>query len=341
MKKRALKPKAKAARKPARKPAPKRSALKKRTNTTTTIRQQNLGSQTENKVVLRTGRPDSRASIFKAVGTMNHYVDTAAGTLTTGGFNGRQAWNQCELATIADLAEIGNLLAPRAGGDSQVPPARYMLNNLVHNCKFSNVGQATVRLQIIHCRAKRDLYQAMNYTSPNGISYDWNGLPLSAVQQGVEAAATGPTTGGVRFVIPGVDETESPIFNAYFSVVKRTNVLLAVGGTHRIETRVSYDRVLDASVFQNGNMRAVLGVSDFLLLKAEGQTGVVADTDPVLITIAPCQIAYTQNWDYSFIQVANSKQFLDVFDPITATGARADVISGALGTGVSAIGLIT
>lgn len=332
-KKRVFKPKAKAARKP----APKRTAPKKRTSSVLTIRQQNLGQQTESKMVLRAGRPDSRAPIFKAVGTMNHYVDTAASSISTGGFNGRQAWDQLEISTNADLAEIGLLLAPRQA-DSQAPPARYLLHNVVHNTKFSNVGQATCRLQIIHVRAKRDLYKSMNYTSPNGFSYNWDGRPLSAVQQGVEAAATGALTGGVRFLIPGVDETESPIFNSYFKVVKRTNVLLAVGGTHRLETCVSYDRVMDASVYDNDNMRAVLGVSDFLLFKAEGQTGVIQDSTTV--SIAPCQIAYTQNWDYSFIQIANSKQFLDVFDPITATGARVAVISAATGSGVDAIGLI-
>jgi len=270
---------------------------------------------------------------------INHYLDTLSVTRPTKGATGRQAWSQSEISPQADLRDIAQYLAPRQS-DSEVPPARYLLHDCVHNLKLSNVGQGTVRLSIMHCRAKRDLYNSMNYTSPAGLVYAWDGGPFTAVQQGIAAATSSGVTGAVGFLIPGVDETESPIFNQYFSVLKRTDVLLAVGGTHRLETKVTYDRLLDGSVYGNSELRGVLGVTDFLLFKAEGQTGVINATEPPQITIAACQIAYTENWDYSFIQVANSKQFLNVTDPIGSSGFVANVISGATGSGVAATGLI-
>lgn len=342
-------PRRKAARKPAasgrrrrpaagaRKSRPVRRARNVRSSNAV-IRQQNLGQQTENTVSFKRGRSDSRAKMMKAVSTTNQWVYQASDKITTAGVSGRQAWNYTDIAVQSDLQNIGDLLAPRGAG-SQTPPARYLLQKCQHNIKFSNLGQANVKLIVLHVRAKRDLYTNNNYTSPSGFVYNWQGTPVQAVQQGIAAAAQQPTTSSTAYLIPGMDESESPLFNSYFSVVKKTEVLLAVGGTHKITTNVSYDRVLDASVYCNTEMTGILGITDFLLMKAEGQTGVSTD-GPSLITVAPCQIGYTENYDYTFSQVVGAKKFLDFTDEITAAVQPVSVISGSTGSGVTATGLI-
>lgn len=307
-----------------------------------TIRQQNLGQQTENKANLSHGRPDSRSKIMKAVSPLCHYVDTGSGTVTTEGFNGRQAWGYTQIASVQDLLDIGTYLAlnnPIAAAKN--PPAAYLLNKCEHKLKFANVGQANVRLTIIHCRAKRDIFVNMNYVDPNNNTYQW-GTIVEAIQQGVEAAAGGPTATGVRYLVPGVDETESPIFTKYFSKIKTTEVFLSVGGTHTLTTHVNYDRVMDASVYGNSQLESIMGASDYLLFKAEGQTGItgVLGQSEVGVSIAPCQLAYTQNWDYSFVQVQNARKYLAVTDPIESTAAPVTVISGSTGSGVLSTGLI-
>lgn len=306
----------------------------------TIIKQQNLGQQTVNKVLLNAGLPDSRAKILKAVSPMCHFVNTGNGRITTEGFNGRQAWAYTQISDMTDLNNIGTFLSletvevtlPRSA------PATYLLHKAEHNLKFSNVGQATCRLTIYHCRAKRDIYTTMNYTSPNNDVYAWGDI-VESVQQGIEAANGGPLTSGSRYLIPGMDETESPIFNKYFKKMKTTEVYLAVGGAHTLQTHVTYDKVLDASVYSNSNLASALGITDFLLFKAEGQTGVIDEGQ--VPTIAPCQIAYTQNWDYSFLQVQNARRLQVVSDAITSTSAAVDVISGSTGSGVTATGLVT
>jgi len=305
------------------------------------VRQQNLGQQTENKVLLSHGRPDSRAAVMKAVSPLIHYIDTGSGTITTDTVNGRQAWGSTQIASVQDLNDLGTYLSLNNPKPSaSVAPSAYLLSRCEHNAKFSNVGQAAVRLTIIHCRAKRDIYTNMNYVDPNSNSYLWGDI-VSAVQQGVEAAAGGPTTGGVRYLIPGIDETESPIFTQYYQKVKTTEVYLAVGGTHTLHTHVKYDRVMNSSVYGNANLDSVLGATDFLLFKAEGQTGVIGTGEEERrITIAQCQVAYTQNWDYSFVQVQNARRYLTVSDPITATAETVYTISASTGSGVAATGLI-
>jgi len=338
--KKAYKPKAKGGRKPKARRAFGGASK-------TVVRQQNLGQQTDNKVSHSMGRPDSRAAIMKAVSPACHYVNTGLGNISTQGSNGRQAWAYSMLSSVEDLAEIGAQLSfNNIGTPSQAgPPATYLLTKLEHKIKFANISQANCRLSVIHCRAKRDMYNEMSYTSPSAATYTWSSI-VDAVQQGIAAAFNGPTTGSVEYLIPGMDETESPIFNRYFQKVKTTEVFLAVGGTHTLQTNISYDRVLDASIYGNDSLNAVLGVSEFLLFKCEGQTGVrfPDPLDPVpatgIVTIAPCQVAFTQNWDYSLVQVANSRHFGVVFDPISANGAPAQVISGSTGSGVVANGLM-
>lgn len=322
---------------PRRAPAAKRAAPKSASNTV--VRQQNLGQQTENKVVLYHGLPDTRAKILKAVSPMCHYVNTGNGTITTDGYNGRQAWAYTQAADVTDLQNIGTFLALNNvnAAQTRAPPATFLLHRCEHNLKFSNVGQATVRLSIFHCRAKRDIYSKMNYTSPNNDIYEWGSI-VEAVQQGIESSSAGPVETGVRYLIPGNDETESPIFNKYFKKMKTTQVFLAVGGTHTLSTNFMYDKVLDASVYGNGELAGVLGITDFFLFKAEGQTGVI--TEGQIPTIAPCQIALTQNWDYSFLQVQNARRLATVTDPIEATTDVVNVISGSTGSGVTATGLI-
>ncbi len=305
------------------------------------IRQQNLGQQTASQVALSHGKGDSRAAIYKAVSPACRYVCNRTGDITTGGYSGRQAWQSTDIAFIKDLSVIGNLLSVQNVPTAQsTPPASYMLESCQHNLNVSNVGQGNVKVEFIHCRAKRDLYTegVMDYTTPTGTVYQWDPTdPETAVQQGVEAARTGPSTGGVSYLVPGIDETESPIFNAYFKILKRTEVFLAVGGTHRLQTNCKYNRVLDATVYASSFLAAAAGVTDFILMKAQGQTGV---QDGGAITIAACQVAYTENWDYSFVQVQNSRKTLQVTDSITSNNTTVDVISGSTGSGMTATGLI-
>ena len=311
-------------------------------NALISIRQQNLGQQTANKVLLNAGLPDSRAKILKQISPLCHYINTGSGTLTTSGENGRQAWGYAQIAETQTLQNIGtflslNTVSAALGRD---PLATYLLHKCEHNLKVSNVGQGTVRLTIMHIRAKRDIYNAMVYTSPDGNVYPW-GTPVDSIQQGVSASLSGPLTGDVRYLIPGVDETESAIFNKYFKKVKTTQVFMAVGGAHTLTTHVVYDKVLDASVYGNDNASSVMGITDFLLFKAEGQTGVTGTGEEVrTITIAPCQLAYTQNWDYSMVQVQNARRFNTIEDPIESNDTVVNVISGSTGAGTTTVGLI-
>lgn len=343
--KKAYKPKGKKA--PARKPTGGRKALPKG-DAKTVVRQQNLGQQTDNKVSHTMGRPDTRARIMKAVSPPCHWVNTGKGLITTQGQNGRQAWGYAMLSSVEDLNEIGAQLSfQNVEGTSgqELPPAQYLLTKLEHKIKFANTSQANCRLSVMHCRAKRDLYNTMSYVSPGAATYVWSSI-VDAVQQGISAAFGGPTSGSVEYYIPGMDETESPIFNKYFQKIKTTEVFLSVGGTHTLQTNVNYDRVLDASVYGNNSLNGVLGVSEFLLFKAEGQTGVYYPNpeNPVpadgIITIVPCQVAFTQNWDYSFVQVQNARRYGVVNDPITANGTTPNIISGSTGSGVLADGLL-
>lgn len=114
--------------------------------------------------------------------------------------------------------------------------------------------------------------------------------------------------------------------------------MLAIGGTHLVETNKSYDRVIDATVYKNGEMVSILGLTEFILMRAEGQTGVQDNSD---ITVAQTQIVYTYSNNYRFAQVQQSEKFLVLDDNITADTDAVNVISAATGASVTATGLIS
>lgn len=304
------------------------------------IRQQNLGQQTRSFCNLRGANPDANAKIYKAVGAASNFIRTLTGDISTGGISGRQCWASLQMGAVNELVFINNQLAQRGSGAGTAfdAPTRYLLESCKQRVNISNVGQAATKLHIYHCTAKRDLYTSMDYVSLTSGNYGWaGGFPDNAVQQGVSAAVNGPTSGSTTYFVPGTLPYESQIFNQFFRVHKETEVMLAVGGTHLIETNKTFDRVLDLTVIGNSNMTSILGLSEFILIRAEGQTGVQENND---ITVAQTQVAYTYSNNYRFTQVQMSEKFLLFEDNITADADPVSVISGATGGAVAATGLI-
>lgn len=319
---------------------PKAGKRKYKSASKESIRQQNLGQQTRQTCLLNAGRPDTRAKIMKAVGTTCNYITNGKGAITTEGINGRQAWDDSVMANTDDMNAISVQLAGRSGVLSAKPPARFLLENIKHRVQFTNASQANVKLAIYHCTARRDIYGTNTYTSPNGTTYGWSGYSLAnVVQQGVAAAVSGPTSGSSSHFIPGVLPYESQIFNQYFKVHKESEIMLAIGGTHTLETNKRVDRVLDATHYANSEKVAMLGITEYLLFRIEGQAG-LTDVGGV-VTVTPSQVIYTETWDYSFCQLESAVKFMFANDNIEANDAQVNVISGSTGGIVPAEGLLS
>lgn len=318
----------------ARKPRARRSSPIKEV-----IRQQTLGQQTRSFCNMRAGKPDSRAKMMKAVGTPQNFITNSSDRISTEGIAGRQCWNDSRIADTLDLKSIGTYLAQNNAQNANTAPARYLLENVKHRVSFSNAGQANTKLTIYHCTARRDLYTSMNYVSPNSTVYPWVGdAPINAVQQGISAASGGVTVGSTAYFIPGMLPYESQIFNTHFRVHKETEVMLAIGGSHTLETNKSFNKVVDATVYGNNLQAAMFGITEFLLYRVEGQTGVEDDAS---VTVAQSQVVYVESWDYRFTQLQTAPKNLNYIDIVEADENPVYVISASTGSSVEATGTIS
>ena len=303
------------------------------------FKQQSLGAQTLNKVRIRSGRPDSRARIMKAVTPSSNYLITAQEQLTTSGYGGRCCWTYTTLASRSHLKSIGNLLAVNNNQDVNTAPARYLLENLSHALNISNLGNAPARVTLYHCRPKRELYNSMNYSNPAGTAFPWGGDPVTAIQQGLEAQSNGNTSGGVTYLVPGTVPTQSVIFKKYFQIHHETEVLMAVGSSHRVETNRHFDRVADATIYGNQYETGILGLSDFILFKAEGVTGVEIESQGNK-SLTAVQVGIIEDFNYRFTQCSQAQSIYLVTDANTATTDGVNVVVPSSGV-VLDQGLIT
>lgn len=281
------------------------------------VRQQNLGQNTFNKVVVPPFRADSRAKFIKAIAVPSKYNTTLSYTLQSptqlSGFQADPTSSyiagQEDLKKMAET--IQGIIGPNTGGTSDlVPPARFLLQKSKSNFDFNNRMNAPVSLKIYIVTPKRDTWFAadssygMKYTTPAGVSYTWNGTPESAFQVGIYAAQGGST--GSAYLVPGIRLTDSPLFNAYFRIDKSIEVEMGIGGTHSFDLHHTYDQVMDASVYSNNPLRAVKGTTTYVVFMAEGLP--CQDQGNSTITTAPVSIGIVETIQYTYTQAWNPIQ---------------------------------
>lgn len=291
----------------------------KRTKTKLLVKQESLGTQTQNKVSLAPlTKPDSRARYIKAVSapsTMNKISQYSLSSLTTG----LQAVYTSYIAPQSDLKNIADSLqsylfsGSASGGTAGDAPARFLLQDIDHVYDFANRSSAPCTLKLYVVAAKRDTWFSattpMVYRSPNGAEVTWNGEPDDAFRAGIQAQSDPFVSSSVNddWLNPGIVPTQSVIFNQYFKIEKEIEIELATGGVHQLNLHAHYDKVCDASVYGNTPLVGVRGITRFLMATAVGTPVVVAE-QPNLMTTSNVNIGVTLVKKYRFTQSASPVQ---------------------------------
>ena len=318
------------------------------------VRQEALGQATSNKLTLNPSTPrDSRASVMKSVGCPAFYnantqyaiQSPAVGIVPAGQCSGLQGYSFTYFAAQAALIKIANLLqgqmTPNVSGESTIlSPARYLLESVRGTYSFANRTTAPVSLKIYVLSSKRDTWfssdptYSMNYTSPNGTVYSWDGTPQSAWQVGIYAAQ-GATLPGYdnSWLYPGVLPNESPIFRKYFNIDNEVDVELAQGGVHNMTLNQIYDKVLDASIYANSMLVGIKDVTRFLLFVAQGSPVITDDNGTM--TTSPVDIGVIETNEYRYTQTASPATQTYIVTNSLETVAAADLQQINPGSGAS------
>ena len=291
----------------------------KKTKTKLLVKQESLGTQTQNKVSLGPlTKPDTRARYIKAVSapsTMNKISQYSL----LGGVTGLQAVYTSYIAPQSDLKNIADSLqsylysGSASGGTAGNAPARFLLQDLDHVYDFSNRSSAPCTLKLYIVAAKRDTWYSastpMKYRSPNGAEVSWNGEPDDAFRAGIQAQSDPfeSSPGNDDWLNPGMVPTQSVIFNQYFKIEKEIEIELATGGVHQLNLHTHYDKLCDASVYANTPLVGVRGITRFLMATAVG-TPVVVSGEPNLMTTSQVNVGVTLTKRYRFTQSASPLQ---------------------------------
>jgi len=301
------------------------------------VRQQNQGQQTQSSELITAYRPDPRARFMKSVVVPQFYETTSANRIDVPA-PGIQGWSYAFIANQNVLANIGLTNQNNQGLVANPAVGRFLLESASTEMNFSNFSTAPCHLRIYTVSCKRDTWyppdsatDKMQFANSLGTKYYWNGDPVSAIQEGLNAGtnfAPGTTT---ALENPVATPQQSSIFKQYFKIVKQQEIFLAQGGNHCFKLTRKYDRVVDGSITQNTSLVGLGGITEFIVYSVVGGVGAKADTS-VSFTQAHLGVIQTQKYRTSNC-LGNLSNYTQL-NNLVQTGPLDIVNPGSGGTGV-------
>lgn len=293
----------------------------RRLHAKTTLRQQGLGGQT----IIRhrmASRPDTRARVMKAMGVPSFY-NTAVAFSESAPSTGIQFIDGIGWANQSNLASIGNQIANSQGLGANGGIARFLLENVNSHFEFMNRSTAPATIKIFLCRAKRDCWNppsgnaadSMVYNTPAGGAYPWDGTPIEAFREGINAASGQPSGSTGPFQTLGVHPTESKLFTDYFRIMKEQEVVLSQGGRHIYDLNVHYDKVIDGSVYANSPLNQIMNVTNYVFWIVQGSPAFDLAGEVNTSTTLPA-LAISVAHEYRFTTILSQNSNASVFNSV-------------------------
>jgi len=301
------------------------------------VRQQNQGQQTQSSELILPYRPDPRARFMKAVVVPQFYETTSANRIDVPN-PGIQGWSYAFLANQATLANIGLTNQNNQGLVNNPAVGRFLLESASTEMNFSNFSTAPCHLRIYTVSTRRDTWYSpasptdrMQFANSLGTKYYWDGDPISAIQEGLNAGtnfAPGTTT---ALENPAATPMQSSIFKQYFKIVKQQEIFLAQGGNHCFKLTRKYDKVVDGSITQNTSLIGLAGITEFIVYSVVGGVGAKADTS---VTFSQAHLGVIQTQKYRSSNCLGNLSNYTTGNNISQTGPVDIVNPGSGGTGV-------
>jgi len=235
-----------------------------------------IGGQTTSACRMPANRGSEMVRAICNVGQKQRAMYNQANELIA--YQGTQAYTQYAHAHQSILKKYADSYqnTPAARGQAGIGQlsdsvARYVLQSVRQNHTISNQTNAPVLLKIYDIACRRDTQNVMDYTSPNGNVFAWNGSPGTAWDAGLNAASDTVIPPAIPFSSQyGVVPTGSAVFNKYFKITKQTTIELATGAVHRHSWSRTFNKLMDASVYGMTEGYGIQGITSFQLFVLSG-----------------------------------------------------------------------
>jgi len=245
--------------------------------------------------------------------------------------NGRQEYQAFQSLTRANIQSMMNNITPvaiSALAPNQAPPSRAVIESLDSQLTLSNNTNFAQELTLYDVVLKRDI-MGINLIrigwSGNNQLWSLNGANgcEDFILQGCRAGTgqtTADSTDSSRYV--GSLPYDSQFFRDYFKVVKRTEVLLSPGGSHRHLVSLKPNKLVDQSIAGNEDLAGIKGLTYMTLCYTRGIAGYdIASslgTTPGLIT----SIVHTQRIKFSWVADGGARIYPYSTIPTPETGIK-------------------
>jgi len=258
------------------------------------------------------GSSESRA--ITKITQPNIYMINDGQNMTS--INGRQEYQAFQSLTQANLQGMIQTVTP--GGTAPLAPgngtpSRCIIESLDSQLTLSNNTNFATEMTLYDVVLKRDILVSNLIRVGDFVANElWalngqNGCE-DFILQGIRAATGQDNTDSTdpsRYV--GSLPFDSQFFRDYFKVVKRTEVLLSPGGSHRHNVSLKPNKLIDQSIVGQENLAGIKGLTYMTLAYVRGIAGydiaTAVGTVPGLITT----VVHTQRVKFSWVADGGAK----------------------------------
>jgi len=197
-------------------------------------------------------------------------------------------------------------------------PRRFVFESLLSELTLSNMTTGGVEMEIWDIVSKRDLLNVALITTGQSATgantYSVGFDPVQYWNYGVCAAeGNAPSTVPAPYTIMGSTPFDSQFFKDHFRVKKRTIVMLPQGGCHRHVVNLAPNKLIDETLYNDGNLSGFGGLTMFTLVRARGlPVANLPDTGPGFTTTSgETQVNCIQvlRAKYTYVQAQASQVF--------------------------------
>ena len=292
---------------------------------------QALGGEITQSSFRLTRRPTKQVLALKRVGAPNVAIDQTTQILSIApGFQG-VAYDY-----INNCGYLNNIQLTIPANSASAAPTRFLLESTMCEYAFTNTTTATVEVEIYDIVQRRDLqsqwtYQVLPVGSPGAYTLVLDGNPRDYWNIGTLIGNNEPSTyaGPRPQNILGSSPFDSQLFRDYFTVKKRTRVMLPLGASHRHFVTMKPNLLVDAAVSNAWQyLNGVKGITQWCMFVARGMPQTVGDQANGVSTNEG-QVAIVKSFRTKYTWVADTSNTLYYHDNMLSPAATQAINQGS------------
>lgn len=233
-----------------------------------------------------------RVRAMKAVGAPDIYHANFAETLTVQPglqkFRSYPTLVQPQLTAILDSTPSGT-------------PNRVCLESCQTEITMTNTTNAAAEVEIYDIMFKRDVGDFNEFDTSNNTGYQFKTIE-SMITVGAQASANlAPSSGVDPSTYVGASAFDSQVFKDYCRVVKRQHIMLASGASHRHQSLIGINKIINRVVGGNTDLHYVKGYSYASLLLVRGVGAYAPETGNATVNNVFLNVVTSVRAKYTFV----------------------------------------